>query len=340
MSHRKVHLVGSFPFDSTREVFDLCGPSLQGLLERIPDGEPGIRSQWINWQLTEVLPGTEQLEVGGQGHIPNIPPFPTYRIKPGFAAADVKFPPLGYARAAIDSYRTLKEYQSLGKLDAGLRLQVSLPTPFVIAFAYFVPEVFGAIWPRYEAAMFAEVDAMLRVIPAQELAIQWDIAAEVTVLETPALEQRYTRAALVTGLVRAIDHVAVPAEVGLHLCYGDPGGKHVVEPKDLSLLVGLANEIRAAARRPISWLHMPVPQSRSDAAYFQSLTDLERDPGTRLHLGLVHRADGVEGGRARMRAAQRVVADFGIATECGLGRRPKDQIAEVLSIHAQLARHE
>jgi hypothetical protein len=54
----------------------------------------------------------------------------------------------------------------------------------------------------------------------------------------------------------------------------------------------------------------------------------------------VHRADGVEGGLSRMRAAQRVVADFGIATECGLGRRPKDQIAEILSIHAQLARHE
>lgn len=338
MTTRKVHLVGSFPFDTTREVFDLCGASLSGLLRRIPDGEPGIRSQWINWQHTEVLPRTEQLEVGGQGQIPNLPPFPTYRIRAGRTAADVRFPPLGYARAAIESYRLLSEYRSQGKLDWGLRLQVSLPTPFVIAFAYFVPEAFAAIWPRYEAAMFGEIDAMLRVIPAEELAIQWDIAAEVTVLETPALRAIYPRAALVAALTRAVDRVPASTEVGLHLCYGDPGGKHVVEPQDLSLLVGLANEVGAGVRHPIAWLHMPVPQSRSDAGYFQSLQDLRRGRDTELYLGLVHHADGVAGGLRRMQAAQPFVADFGIATECGLGRRPKQQIAEIISIHAQLAR--
>jgi hypothetical protein len=338
MTTRSVHLVGSFPFDSTREVFDLCGASLSGLMRRIPDGEPGVRSQWINWQHTEVLPRTEQLEIGGQGQIPNLPPFPTYRIKAGYKAADVRFPALGYANAAIESHRLLKEYQSRGKLDAGLRLQVSLPTPFVVAFAYFVPEAFAAIWPRYEAAMFGEIDAMLRVIPAKELAIQWDIAAEVTVLETPPLREVYPRAALVEALIRAVDRIPAPTEVGLHLCYGDPGGKHVVEPKDLSLLVALANEVGAGARRPIAWLHMPVPRLRTDLAYFRSLSDLQRGRDTELHLGLVHHADGVAGGLRRMQAARAFVEDFGIATECGLGRRSKQQIADIIAIHAQLAR--
>jgi len=37
---RNVHLVGSFPFDSSFEVFDLCGSRLTGLLKRLPDGNP------------------------------------------------------------------------------------------------------------------------------------------------------------------------------------------------------------------------------------------------------------------------------------------------------------
>jgi hypothetical protein len=336
--NRNVHLVGSLPFDSTREVFDLCGPALRGLLRRIPDGEPGIRNQWINWQHTEVLPRTEQLEIGGQGYIPNIPPFPTYRIKSGHSAADVKFPPLGYARAAIESHRLLKEYQAQHEIDAAVRFQVSLPTPFVVSFCYFVPEGFASLWPVYEAALFAEIDEMIKAIPAHELAIQWDIAAEVTVLETPDLEAMYPRRMLVDGLVRAVDRVPAASQVGLHLCYGDPGGKHVIEPKDLSLLVGLANTVASKARHPIAWLHMPVPISRTDAEYFQSLVNLRQASDTELFLGLVHLTDGVEGGKRRMAAAQKVVDKFGIATECGLGRRPREQIPAMISLHAALAR--
>jgi hypothetical protein len=338
MPEHTVHLVGSFPFDTTREVFDLCGPNLSGLLRRIPDGEPGIRRQWINWQHTDVLPNTPQLEIGGQGHIPNIPPFPTYRIKPGLTARDVQFPALGYARAAIDSYRLLKEYQALGKIDAGVRFQVSLPTPFVVSFCYFVPEDFANLWPVYEAALFAEIHDMLKVIAADELAIQWDIAAEVTVLETPDLERMYPRQMLVEGLVRAVDHVPPASQVGLHLCYGDPGGKHVIEPKDLSLLVQLANTVASKAHHPIAWLHMPVPVSRADAGYFQSLANLRQTSDTELYLGLVHLADGLEGGKRRIAAAQKIVDKFGIATECGLGRRARQQIPQIIALHAELAR--
>jgi len=335
---RNVHLVGSFPFDSTGEVFDLCGLKLAGLLKRLPDGEPGIRSRWIEWQSTQVIPKTEQLEVGGQGFIPNIPPFPTYRIKSGLSASDVRFPPLGYARSAIDSYRLLKEYQARGKIEVNLRFQVSLPTPFVIAWAYFVPEVMRSIWPVYEAALFAEIDEMVTVIPEQALSIQWDIAAEVTVLETPQLAQIFPKDELIGSLVRAVDHVPARSEVGLHLCYGDPGGKHVIEPKDLSLLVEVANSVKARARHPIAWLHMPVPLTRTDAEYFAALQKLERTKDTDLYLGLVHLADGLEGAEKRIAAASSFVRDFGIATECGLGRRPKDKISEIVSLHARIAR--
>ena len=83
---------------------------------------------------------------------------------------------------------------------------------------------------------------------------------------------------------------------------------------------------------------MPVPRSRSDDAYFTPLRNLQLHPKTRLYLGLVHYTDGLEGARQRLMAAEKMVSDFGIATECGFGRRPREQdIRELLHLHAQIA---
>jgi len=47
--------------------------------------------------------------------------------------------------------------------------------------------------------------------------------------------------------------------------------------------------------------------------------------------------DGVEGTLTRIKAAQQFVVEFGVATECGLGRRPPDTIPALLRIHSQVA---
>ena len=39
MPHRPVLLVGSFPYKTAREVFDVAGPLLAGYAQRLPDGE-------------------------------------------------------------------------------------------------------------------------------------------------------------------------------------------------------------------------------------------------------------------------------------------------------------
>ena len=56
----------------------------------------------------------------------------------------------------------------------------------------------------------------------------------------------------------------------------------------------------------------------------------------RVYLGLVHLGDGLEGTRRRLRAASNFVTDFGIATECGFGRRPVEQIVPLLQLHANV----
>ena len=97
-------------------------------------------------------------------------------------------------------------------------------------------------------------------------------------------------------------------QVGYHLCYGDRGHKHFIEPKDTANLVEVANGVAAKIQRSLDWVHLPVPRNRDDDAYFAPLAGLTLQPQTKLFLGLVHHTDGVEGARRRMAAAERVHA--------------------------------
>ena len=138
------------------------------------------------------------------------------------------------------------------------------------------------------------------------------------------------------GIVIAARQLTCPADIDLmfHFCYGDAGHRHVVEPTDMGDMVDFANRLTARIPRPIQLIHMPVPRDRIDAAYFAPLARLRLNPATKLCLGLVHYTDGIDGTRARLATAQRFVADFSIATECGFGRRDPTTIPELLRIHA------
>jgi hypothetical protein len=113
--------------------------------------------------------------------------------------------------------------------------------------------------------------------------------------------------------------------------------RHMLEPHDTTLLANLANRISAAVQRPIQYMHMPVPPTRSDDAYFAPLAELQLHPETELYLGLVHASDGEHGTRKRMRSAERVVKRFGIASECGLGWEPPDSLVPLFRLYAACA---
>lgn len=82
---------------------------------------------------------------------------------------------------------------------------------------------------------------------------------------------------------------------------------------------------------------MPVPKDRTDPEYFKPLTKLVPDLGvTELVLGLVH-YDDLEGTKKRISTAGEFVESFGIATECGMGRTPKEQLDDILSISAAVS---
>ena len=331
---RPVLLVGSVPLESSSAVFEAVGTKLGRLVKRVPDGETGARKDWVVWQ-ADVFKNAKGLEPGSTRELQGGYRFILYKVKPG---ETVKFGPLGYAAAAIRSYEDFKRARSEGKIPTGTRFQVSLPTPIAVVMTFSDPQAIAQIWPIYEARLNEEIAEMAAAIPHRDLAIQWDIAAEICfVLEDPEMVKVIPMEPLVASIARASDHVPTEAELGLHLCYGDPGHKHVVEPKDTKLMVDFTNELVAAIKHPIAWIHMPVPRERDDVAYFAPLKGLKLDPRTELYLGLVHRTDGLAGARRRLAAAKQVVTDFGVATECGFGRRPPETVPDLIELHREVA---
>jgi hypothetical protein len=331
-------LVGSVPLSNAAEVFETVGTRLGDLIPHIPDGETGERINFIAFQ-DAVMRSTPGLERRGDWLIAGKPSL-LYGLAEGVAASDVHFGPLGYAKAAIDSYADFIRARDAGKIAPGTRFQVSMPTPLTVLIKYAAREALHTLWPVYERALLSELDAIARSVPHTDLAIQWDVAPEVhTVLEQPDLDvsRLIETDQMIAALARIIDAVPADVQVGCHFCYGDRGHKHIIEPKDMTILVSIANATAAAAHRLVNWMHMPVPRGRIDAEYFAPLADLNIPRATTLFLGLVHAHDGIDGARLRIAQAARVRSGFGIATECGLGRRPPESIPSLLDLHREIA---
>ncbi|WP_330230165.1 hypothetical protein OHA40_29850 [Nocardia sp. NBC_00508] len=298
-----------------------------------------MRDNWVVWQLPK-MQAHPDLET-----VP--PPSPEYgpservQPKPGVDAASIDFGPLGYAEAALESWQVFRQLRADGTIPEGTRFQVCLPTPIAVIGA-FVAGPQGELERRYEAQLLVELGIILDAIPGDDLAVQWDTAVEFALFEgvfpswfgtdyPTQLEEVGKR------LVRLGAAVPEPVELGYHLCYGDFGHRHFAEPVDAGRPAAVAGRILAGLDRPVQWIHLPVPRSRTDAEYFKPLADLVLPPATDLYLGLVHATDGRSGALQRIEAARTAVTDFGIATECGLGRRPAEQIPILFDLHAELA---
>jgi hypothetical protein len=338
MAKRNIHLVGSMGLEDAETVFRTLARIVGPAAARYPDGETGARSIWIRWQraVFDAHPDMELVEqkdmYGDQVDRPY------FAARDGVDPARLTFDALGYADAATASFAIFRRLKTDGVIPAATRFQVSLPSPVAVTWGFIEPAQCAAIEPAYARAMAAEIDAICGAIPADELAIQWDVCQEVVAADgglklyyDDVLEQSLTRLARLGGMVPE------PVQLGFHLCYGDPGHKHIIEPADLATCVAYANGITERVARPVDWIHMPVPRDRDDDAYFAPLGGLALAPDTELVLGLIHLTGGVDAGRRRLETASRAAPEFAIATECGLGRRAPETIAEVLQIHAEIA---
>ncbi|KAI6081446.1 hypothetical protein F4821DRAFT_26780 [Hypoxylon rubiginosum] len=331
-----VLMVGSVPGASPKEVMERLARALPGRLEAIPDGETGERWNYIGWQLQRFPLVCRRDELGGT-------PVPETGV-PTFTLADIE--PTAYDEAAISSYAEFKQLREQNIIPSDVRFQVCLPSPYSVLIGHLKPEVINVVEPFYEQRFIETLQHIAKVIPHDDVVIQWDLCFEMTGLEfdqgrlTDIWHRPYFSGDVLQGLVDRVERLSdrIPGvRLAFHLCYGDLYHRHFIEPQDTTLLVMLANALlaRKTLGSRTEWIHLPVPKGRTDSDYFTPLNGLKLDnPGSKPHvyLGVVH-ANDEAGTKKRIEIAQNSVTfPFGVATECGLGRTPPEEIDSILQI--------
>ena len=184
-----VHFVGSIPLPDAETVFRTLAAATGPHLKRLPDGETGIRKTWIRfcskcwpiirrsrWQATY---RRSNLPSGTAGSCAK---FPRLRVKPG-AKLDAATVNTGYADMAIESWRLFDRLQQEGVIPAGVRFQISLPTPIAPTYNNMVPTDRPALIPMLTVHLLGEVAAIARALPHDRIALQWDVCQEVIAWE-------------------------------------------------------------------------------------------------------------------------------------------------------------
>ena len=342
---RPVLLLGSLNLADRSDVFEQVSSHLRDDIRSVPDGETGDRGTWVTWgtQHFEQLPELQKIDemvfnspVSGEFSHAILGP------RDGVDLAELDFGSLGYVAEATASYAAFVADREAGRFAADTRFQISMPTPMMFAMGF--PTHRREALIGLERALGNEIRELLATIPAEDLAIQWDVAGETQIQEqfltgdqVWAAEDTWPLEEVTESIARVSDQVPDATLLGTHFCYGDAEGEHLLQPRDLSVCVALANSASELIGRRLDWVHMPVPRDRVDDAYFRPLADLRLRSETQLYLGLLHKEDGVEGARQRMQGASAFVDGFGVATECGMGREPRDRIPELLDLHHEAA---
>lgn len=330
-------LVGSIPLDTAEEVFRQFGPGLGDWLSYLPDGEVGERRFWVDGLAYRVFNGHPELETTRRpapddDGVENWRPRGRddefqFRVKDGLDQVRFGDPGwrLGYARDAINSYFIFRHLKRDGVIPEHVRFQVCLPLTYSGIGGFFPnPEDRERVLDGLTAAFKAEVANIVKHIPNEDLAIQWDLALEnrfiERLLETEDLSG--VRAAAIRVCEPAAEVCSViPPEValGYHSCFGTIDGWPSRQPKDLTGSVLLLNAVTAASGRPVHFVHFPTVGS-NDENWFRPLDQLEVG-SARVYVGAIHHLH--QGLVEQLNVVRRFLPDFGLAAPCGFGRAPE-----------------
>jgi len=220
-------------------------------------------------------------------------------------------PSLGLAAAAIDAVHALQR--------AKLRCVVALPTPYTLLAGLDAGAYSPALLAALERAVIAEINELLKLIPPEELAIQFDVCAETRIWESRGKDlgaPRELPERLLESAVKIAEAVPAEAELGWHFCHRGPQ-EPTAAPHDAAQVTRLAGAIIASTDRQPHYVDIPVPASRDDADYFTPLANLALWPTMDVFLALVHEGDDVEAAWQRFYAASTVLSRFGVSPACG-----------------------
>lgn len=153
-----IHFVGSSNLSSATETFQKLSATFPGHLLRIPDGEPGSRSIFIQFQLATFSQCPWVLQ-----------PFALYKetgvndetafdnevqaLRSEKRDFRIRLNPSGYDDAAIESYAEFCHLKKEGMIELNVKFQVCLPNPHdVVAFCV-IPAFQVEVERAYEVEM-------------------------------------------------------------------------------------------------------------------------------------------------------------------------------------------
>jgi hypothetical protein len=351
-----VHLVGSIPgLNSSEDVFRTVCKALPGRLKRIPDGETGSRNyftyfQSFAFQAAGASTADMLVDFTDNAYKGKTQELEEEQVAEAVNKLEENGFKTGYDDAAVESYATFRKLKEEGVIGKDVRFQVGLPTALSVIGPFIERAYQTKVEIFYEKALLDALERIQKEIPHQDLAIQIDLAVDTAISEgvyiTPWWEP--VRQGVIDRILCLFNAIDADVSAGFHFCYGlylsrfvptltdgslgDMDHKHWLEPPSLKVVTENFLMIHAGAKRSIDFVHMPVPKDRSDEAYFEPLEKLDgklRD--TEVYLGLVH-YDDEEGTKERIQTASKYLREFGVATECGMGRTPVDQIDNIYQI--------
>ncbi|MVU81457.1 hypothetical protein GPX89_29980 [Nocardia sp. ET3-3] len=339
MGARNVHFVGSFPADGTADAMRAMLDGAGSRMRTLPTGETR-RYEWYIQPIIDDLVAQGALEVKKEGSWLSSHERTIHRAARGVELTGGMME-LGYlseAQEALPIFRGLRAERDLPELS----LQIGMPTAFTMAFI-----AMGMCGVRrhrkaFQDASIRDIEA-IRALAGDDVVLQFEATAEMVIMaKTQPLHRRVDAAlGLASGIAEMAAATPPGTRIGVHLCLGSLKNKARTTLRDTRPLVALANSIARQwpSGRVLEFVHGPLaagdipPSTRPD--FYAPLAGLDLPSGTRFYAGCVHEsptdAEQIETLRTVEAALGRPVD--GVASACGLGRRPRP-IADALVARA------
>lgn len=238
---------------------------------------------------------------------------------------------LGYFREAEEAVPVFNALRAERDLS-GVTLQIGMATDFTMAF---VALGAGGVLRNKKAFTDATVRDIIaiRELAGDDVVIQFEATAELVLMaKTQPLHTLVNR---VLGLGKGIAELAAASppgtRFGVHLCLGSMNNKARATLRNVRPFVDLANTIvrHWPADRTLTFVHAPfaagdIPPS-GNPKFYAPLKNLALNEGTDFYAGMVHDTPTETEQLRTLQVIEQALGRpvDGVATACGLGRRPR-----------------
>jgi hypothetical protein len=325
---RRAHLVGSIPAASAAEAMRLAVQRLGPDLGYLPDGETGVRRNWVIGMI-EGFRSHPDLRLVKDGDWSDYDKTPRFALQPGHrlygAALDLGI--TAAARAAMSEFDTQRAMLA-DSSHPGPGFLVGIPGDVDLALF-----TFGPSGPVRHLRPFTEALAstmhQTRALFGDDVLFQLEVPVESVMLARAPSGLRPAVARLLARRIAALAQGApAGSQFGLHLCLGDMNHRALGRLPDASPLVLLANSVasRWPAGRPLRYVHAPLAAADdpppASHAFYRPLAGLKLVHGVRFVAGFAHEdQDAAVQFRIREMIEGAVGHPVDVSTSCGLGRR-------------------